>query len=175
MIHIYAATSDDEYQQIAAFYRAFRTWVVATYPELHTLLGEFLTKLDAETANLARGVPPVKSQLLRATVDGVAAGTVLLTDCGSGRAELRRMWVDPQFRGRQVGRALAEEAIRVAKVSGYTLIRLDTAPRHHAALHLYRQLGFMIVERISFGPLAAKTLPEDLQAGIIVMELALTP
>ena len=78
---------------------------------------------------------------------GRTAGCVALRPLAvepSGTAcELKRLWVRPGFRGRQVGRTLTLEALAAARAIGYAQIKLDTLPAlMPAAVALYRELGF---------------------------------
>jgi GNAT superfamily N-acetyltransferase len=57
-------------------------------------------------------------------------------------AELKRMYVRPDARGRGVARALTTHAIAIAAARGYSHLRLGTLPTMHAAQRLYMSLGF---------------------------------
>lgn len=57
-------------------------------------------------------------------------------------AEIKRVYVRPEGRGRGVGEAMTRALMDVAKASGYSHVRLDTAPELKAAQALYLRLGF---------------------------------
>lgn len=108
MTEIQPATTLADYQTIAQFYQLFKEWVVTTYPEIQQELQSFLTNLDREIQLLHGGAPLPDTQLFLARIDGVPAGTAALTSRSPSHCELRHMFVDPQFRGRQLGRLLAQ-------------------------------------------------------------------
>lgn len=72
--------------------------------------------------------------------DGV--GCVALRPLGDGTAEVKRMFVDPAWRGIGVGRALLGALIEGARARGYATLRLGTLHDMDAAQGLYRSLGF---------------------------------
>jgi len=69
---------------------------------------------------------------------------------GSEYAEIKRMWVRPQFRGRGFGKLMLDHLTEYAKAHGIEILRLETGIHQHAAIRLYEQYGF---QRIApFGP-----------------------
>jgi putative acetyltransferase len=58
-------------------------------------------------------------------VDGAAAGCGALKCCGEN-AEIKRMYVRPQFRGRGLGRAIIDRLERYAGFRGESIVRLET-------------------------------------------------
>ncbi|MBA2683150.1 MAG: GNAT family N-acetyltransferase, partial [Gemmatimonadaceae bacterium] len=59
-----------------------------------------------------------------------------------GIAEIKRMFVEPEYRGRGYSRAMLVMLERLAFESGYTTVWLETRPLQHAAIALYEKLGY---------------------------------
>ncbi|MGB6450604.1 MAG: GNAT family N-acetyltransferase [Steroidobacteraceae bacterium] len=80
---------------------------------------------------------------LVARASGCAMGCGALVKSAEGWAEIKRMFVSPAARGRQVGRQLLQQLEAVARQSGVTVLRLETGVKQTAALSLYRSAGFL--------------------------------
>jgi GNAT superfamily N-acetyltransferase len=108
---------------------------------------------DRELAGLPGQYQAPDGVLLLAWVDGVAAGCcavrVLRKDRVPERGcEMKRLWVEPGFRGLGVGRRLAETAIEWAAGAGYEAMYLDTVPAAMPeAKAMYSAMGFERVGR----------------------------
>ena len=98
---------------------------------------------DQELAGLPGDYAPPDGRLLLATFDSQAAGCVALHKIQDDTCEMKRLYVRPQFRGKGLGKALAERIIHEARSIGYKKLRLDTVePVMRTAVAMYRQLGF---------------------------------
>jgi GNAT superfamily N-acetyltransferase len=103
---------------------------------------------DDELRTLPGKYAPPGGRLLLADWDGRTAGIVGLRPLDrpldeDRRCEMKRLYVRPEFRGRSLGRALANAVIRQAAEIGYTRMRLDTIQGiMDPAIALYRELGF---------------------------------
>jgi GNAT superfamily N-acetyltransferase len=72
-----------------------------------------------------------------------------------GVAEIKRMYVVPEARGRGLGRRLLEALEDVARERGYARIRLDTGARQPGARALFEGAGYHPVEDYNGNPQAA--------------------
>ena len=59
-----------------------------------------------------------------------------------GIAEIKRMFVMPEHRGRGYSKAMLLMLEHEASESGYSSVRLETRPLQHAAIALYEKLGY---------------------------------
>ncbi len=88
--------------------------------------------------------PPEGLLLLAKEVDGMA-GCIAFRKKGEGRCEMKRLYVRPAFRGRQVGKKLAKICIEEASQAGYKQMVLDTLPTMKGAVSIYKDLGFKVI------------------------------
>src|SRR5271156_5401777 len=119
---------------------------------------------DQELAELPGDYAPPEGRLLLAKYGAQLAGCVALHKLDSGVCERKRLYLRPRFRGKGVGRALAERIIVEARHIGYRRMRLDTVePAMKDAVAMYRKLGFKEIAPYCANPMA----------GAIYMELEL--
>jgi putative acetyltransferase len=91
-------------------------------------------------------VPPLGGIWL-AVANEVGVGCVALRPLGESVGEVKRMFVDAEWRGCGVGRALLGALIVGARQRGYATLRLGTLQDMNAAQSLYRSLGFVPIAR----------------------------
>jgi GNAT superfamily N-acetyltransferase len=98
---------------------------------------------DAELRELPGRYRPPEGRLILCEVDGSAAGCIALKPLEPGVCEMKRLFVRPAFRGRQLGVLLAKHIINEARLIGYSAMRLDTIRgRMDNAIALYSSVGF---------------------------------
>jgi putative acetyltransferase len=110
---------------------------------------------DQELAGLPGDYAPPDGRLLLAEYEGRLAGCVALHRLEAEICEMKRLYLRPQFRGKGVGRALAEKVIGEARSIGYRKMRLDTVePIMKDAVAMYRRLGFREIKPYRVNPIA---------------------
>lgn len=67
--------------------------------------------------------------------------------------EIKRLFVYPEARGRQISRSLVREVVKRAEVEGYDEILLDTMAKMQAAVKLYESEGFEKTSPYNSSPL----------------------
>jgi putative acetyltransferase len=98
---------------------------------------------DQELEGLPGEYALPEGRLLLAEYEGQLAGCVALHKVEPGICEMKRLYLRPQFRGKGLGRTLAEHLIAEARQAGYRRVRLDTVePVMKDAVAMYRAMGF---------------------------------
>ncbi|BAL22857.1 carbonate dehydratase [Azoarcus sp. KH32C] len=134
-VKLRALSADDqvELDHVRQFFRNYAAW-----------LGVDLCfqGFGDEMASLPGAYSAPEGRLFYAEQDAQPAGCVGLRRFSEGVCEMKRLYVEPSFRGLGIGRELVLAAIRTAKDLGYRRILLDTLPAMRIAVKLYREMGF---------------------------------
>ena len=96
-----------------------------------------------------------------------AVAVVGIREFEAQKAELKRMYTQPAFRGKKIGNKILEKAIESATELGYKELLLDTLPEMQSAIKLYHQFGFKEIEAYRYNPFdTAIYMAKDLTAFI---------
>jgi DNA-binding MarR family transcriptional regulator/GNAT superfamily N-acetyltransferase len=110
----------------------------------------------------AEAMAPPDGFFVIASSDGepVACGGVQRLD--DGAAEIKRMWVDPGWRGAGLGSRLLRHLESSARERGYAVVRLDTHSSLAEAIAMYERAGYHAIERYNDNPWARRWFAKDL-------------
>lgn len=112
---------------------------------------------DAELAGLPGQYAEPRGALLMARSGQALAGCCALRPLVNvdyaNAGEMKRLYVRPQFRGKGVGRLLAEATLDAARVAGYACVLLDTLSDMETAREMYQDLGFVEIAPYYYNPI----------------------
>lgn len=109
---------------------------------------------DKELADLPGAYAPPGGRLYLVEAEGGLCGCIALRPMkDEGVCEMKRLYVREEFRGRGIGKMLAQHIVTEAKNIGYRTMRLDTLQQMETARSLYRQLGFTDIPAYYSNPL----------------------
>ena len=119
--------------------------VVELFTEYQRWLGIDLSfqNFEAELNSLPGCYAAPAGAIFLAMENSKPIGCVAIRPFSAEEAELKRMYVVPESRGRGVARSLLQQAIAMASLQGYKSIVLDTLPSMESAKKLYKQSGFV--------------------------------
>jgi GNAT superfamily N-acetyltransferase len=163
MLAISQVSTPAEIQDVQGLLREYTAWaftLAADSDRIPTFQG-----LEQELATLPGIYAPPTGCLLLATEDRQPAGCVALKGHDAATGELKRLYVRPAFRGRDIGRQLVAAVIAQARRSGYQRLILDSHISMTKAHEIYMAAGF---RRAS----APSDFPEALRPIAVFMELA---
>jgi len=109
---------------------------------------------EKELRTMARQYKEPDGALLLCFIDDESvAGCAGLRKFSEGIAEIKRLYVKPDYISLKIGKRLLESAIDTATQLNYKFIRLDTVPGQAKAQELYRYLGFYEIEPYRYSPI----------------------
>lgn len=121
--------------------------------ELVAALDEFLNRVCGAERNHGSPIERLAqddTQMFVARCAGKAVGCAGLQVFDDGSAEVKRMYVLPNFQGKGIGRQLLERVEEAARASKVEVLRLETTELLTEAQALYRASGFVPCQ--AYGP-----------------------
>lgn len=106
---------------------------------------------EIEHLEIKYGMPHGRLDI--AYCNGELAGCIGLRKIDEQNCEMKRLYVRPQFRGKQIGNLLISKIITDAKEIGYSHMLLDTLPFLQSAIHMYRKYGFYEIDSYNSSPM----------------------
>ncbi len=125
------------------------------FKEYSTELGVDLCfqSFDEELKNPLKKYGAPKGSLLLAFWNGIAVGTVALQEIEPGVCEMKRLYVQAEYRKFGIGEKLVDAILNDAITLGYQTMKLDTLERLKPAIALYLKHGFIITTAYYHNPL----------------------
>jgi ribosomal protein S18 acetylase RimI-like enzyme len=134
----------------------YASWVAERYHQVHNIdlesvLGkssrdyvrDFLQ--DFTKANSLNGI-------IYVLVDqGNVVGMGALAKLQEGVGEIKRMFIQPAYRGRNLGKKMFSMLMQEGRELGFSKLRLETADIFETAVHLYHSLGFKDIDEYPGG------------------------
>lgn len=104
--------------------------------------------IDAEIAGIPGDYhPPTGALFLATDLDGNAVGCVAVHRLGeTDDAEMKRLFVKPDYRGLGIGKSLIEAVLDMAREMGCKRLLLDTMPNMTSAIAAYEAFGFQKID-----------------------------
>ena len=125
---------------------------------LHAFAAELSERLNL-TFDLKKSGDPDLSQMkppngtfVVARLESMPVGCVGVKGNGGTLAEIKRMWIAPAARGLGLARRLMSTAEAAAQSLGIQTLRLDTNSTLHEAVGLYRNMGWVEIDRFNDDP-----------------------
>ena len=135
----------------AADLETFRS-ILRVYAEEYA--GRFSERMTQDLLNLPGRYAPPTGGLLLANIDGADAATAAWTRVDDAQAEMKRVYVLKNLRGRGAARALSLHVIDLLRTNGYRRCVLSTWGDNLGAIALYRSIGF-----VDIAPFKPPTFP----------------
>lgn len=106
---------------------------------------------ELEHLDVKYGMPD--GRLYIAFYGGELAGCIGLRKIDEWNCEMKRLYVRPAFRGKNIGSKLIQQIITDAKEAGYSHMLLDTLPFLKSAVHMYKAYGFYEISSYNDSPM----------------------
>ena len=139
----------------------------ADFRNLVVLLDQYLAIMDGDEHafyDQYNKVAAIK-EVVVAYKDGKPAGCGAIKAYSNDAAEVKRMYVHPDFRGQGIAKQMLDELEKWAAELGFSECILETGIRQTEAVHLYQNYGYAVTknygqyENIANSICMKKTLP----------------
>lgn len=139
-------------QEINALFSEYTNMLIANDSSFQNYLA--VQHYDEEINHLEDKYGMPSGRLYLAYCNGEAAGCIGLKKIDEKSCEMKRLYVRPQFRGRNIGKLLVRKIITDAKEIGYSYMLLDTLPFLETAIHMYEKFGFYPIDCYNDSPMS---------------------
>ena len=138
-------------QEINTLFTEYTNLLTANDPSFQEYLD--IQHYEEEINHLKEKYGMPSGRLYLAYCDKTAAGCIGLKKIDEMNCEMKRLYVRPQCRGKNIGKLLVQKIITDAKEIGYSHILLDTLPFLEKAIHMYEEFGFYPIDCYNNSPM----------------------
>lgn len=124
-------------------------------------VGRYFAELG-ERFGFEPGAPDTEGRFFVAEAEGHAVACGGVRRLPDGRAEIKRLWADPAWRGSGLGGRMLRHLEQVAAEDGHEEVVLDTKAGLTEAVALYDRTGYRRMERYNDNPDAELFFAKDL-------------
>lgn len=140
----------DRIDEIRELFREYTALLVSLDPDFAHYLE--IQNYDEEQRDPGEKYREPEGRLYIAVYEGRTAGCIAMKALDKNRAEMKRLYVRPDYRGKGIASALVKRILEDASELGYTSIYLDTLSSLTDAVRLYQKMGFERIESYNESP-----------------------
>ncbi len=135
-------------EAVFSIHLEYMSWVIGEMERTfglsaHDIVGMSVADYVASVTHKVCGEQPPQGVFYLVELDGQVAAMGGLRSVHAGVAEVKRLYVRPAYRGRQLGELVLQKLMTDARRFGYQSVCLDTALFMHSAHRLYEAHGFV--------------------------------
>jgi len=145
MFEYVVVTSDAEYASASLLFKEYALWLNIDLS---------FQSFEKELVELKKMYASPKGMITLCRANGQYVACVAVRPNEVGIAEIKRMFVRPDFRGMGVGQSLLDCSLRFCSEAGYKKARLDTLNTMKPAMRLYEKNGFVTIPAYYNNPFA---------------------
>ena len=120
----------------------FQKFYIKTEEFYSSIVGGLKNRVAFVPYNISDSITDV----LIVSVSGVAVGCAGLKAYSDSDVEIKRVWVDPEFRGNHISTAMMDALEKKALEIGFKRTILQTRPQMEEAVHLYTKRGYVLID-----------------------------
>lgn len=120
----------------------FREFYLKTEEFYSSIVGGLKNREAFVPYNISESITDV----LIASISDVAVGCAGLKAYSDLDVEIKRVWVDPEFRGNHIATTMMDELEKKALELGFKRAILQTRPQMEEAVRLYTDRGYVLID-----------------------------
>ena len=145
MLQIIQAQPNEHESQIRQLFLEYVQFNQIVLKDKYGITLEVDNTLNDFMSGLSDCYPPT-GRIILAKYDDTFAGIGCLKQLQHGIGEIKRMFVNPEYRKKGLGKAILDKLIVEARSIGYDKLWLDSPDAFSAAHRLYESSGFRYIE-----------------------------